>query len=187
MDYANSRGAVEMELAAGGPATGLSLPEMLAAPDLDALWVVGANPYRQQAPAATGAFVMVQDLFLTETARRADIVFPAASAYEKTGTVTSVCGEVQQLKRAIGTMGVKTDLEIFTLLAREMRLDTGEWKLDDIAAAIRRSKELAVAEAKPGRIRSAGDTLFTSGTVGRYSKPLNSVREAPGGLYQWGS
>ena len=34
--------------------------------------------------------------------------------------------------------------------------------------------------ALPGAIASAGDTLFTSGTLGRYSKILNSVMEAPG-------
>jgi NADH-quinone oxidoreductase subunit G len=33
-------------------------------------------------------------------------------------------------------------------------------------------------------IRSAGDTLFTSGTLGRYSKMLSSVLEAPGQLYR---
>jgi hypothetical protein len=37
--------------------------------------------------------------------------------------------------------------------------------------------------ALPGVIQSAGDTLFTSGTMSRYSKILNSVMEAPGSLY----
>ena len=50
---------------------------------------------------------------MTETAKRADVIFPAASAYEKEGTVTNVTGEVQQLKRALKTMGTKPDLEIF--------------------------------------------------------------------------
>ncbi len=57
---------------------------------------------------------------MTETAKRADVIFPAASAYEKDGTVTNVTGEVQQLKRASKTMGAKPDLEIFGLIAREM-------------------------------------------------------------------
>ena len=35
-------------------------------------------------------------------------------------------------------------------------------------------------EARPELIQSARDTLFTSGTLGRYSKMLNSVMEAPG-------
>jgi NADH-quinone oxidoreductase subunit G len=71
---------------------------MLAASDLDVLWVVGANPLKSASLAAANAFVVVQDLFMSETARRADIVLPAASAYEKSGTVTNVCGEVQKLK-----------------------------------------------------------------------------------------
>jgi NADH-quinone oxidoreductase subunit G len=39
-------------------------------------------------------------------------------------------------------------------------------------------------EPRPDLIRSAGDTLFTSGTLGRYSKVLGSLAEAPGGLYR---
>ena len=95
---------------------GLSVQQMLAAPDLDVLWVVGANPLKRAALASTKAFVVVQDLFMSETARRADIVLPAASAYEKSGTVTNVCGEVQKLKQALKVMGAKTDLEIFGLI-----------------------------------------------------------------------
>jgi hypothetical protein len=37
--------------------------------------------------------------------------------------------------------------------------------------------------ALPGAIESAGDTLFTSGTLSRYSNNLNAVLEAPGALY----
>jgi len=39
------------------------------------------------------------------------------------------------------------------------------------------------AEVRPSLIHSAGDTLFTSGTMGRYSKMLNAVKEGPGELY----
>ena len=38
--------------------------------------------------------------------------------------------------------------------------------------------------ALPGSIQSAGDTLFTSGSMSRYSKILNAVIESPGGLYR---
>ena len=168
VDYSNSRGAVEAGLLPGPG--GMSLEEMLAAEDLDALWVVGANPLRRYELAAKNAFVVVQELFPTETALAADVILPAASAYEKSGTVTNVCGEVQRLKRAIETPGTKPDLEIFRLLAREMGLD-----LSGEAGKARRSG-LAV--------KSAQDTLFTSGTLGRYSKMLNAVKEAPGGLYR---
>ncbi len=118
VDYSNSRGAFDMGLIPRDG--GMSREQMLAASDLDVLWVVGANPLKSASLAAQKAFVVVQDLFLTETAKRADVVFPAASAYEKSGTVTNVCGEVQKLKAAIKVMGAKTDLEIFGLIAKEM-------------------------------------------------------------------
>jgi NADH-quinone oxidoreductase subunit G len=168
LDYSNSRGAVEAGLLPGPG--GMTTEEMMAAEDLDALWVVGANPLKRYKLAAKNAFVVVQELFPTETAQAADVVFPAASAYEKSGTVTNVCGEVQRLKKAIETPGTKPDLEIFRLLAREMGLE-----LSGEAGKARRT-DLAV--------KSAEDTLFTSGTLGRYSKMLNAVKEAPGGLYR---
>jgi NADH-quinone oxidoreductase subunit G len=172
LDYSNSRGAVDMGLV---PIKGgMTLPEMMAAGDLDALWVVGANPLKIYALAGK-PFVVVQDMFLTETAQAADVVLPAAPAYEKSGTVTNVCGEVQRLQKAFDTPGTKPDLEIFRLIAREMGLDLpelGGWTPDDLARA-------AVAP-----VESAGDTLFTSGTLGRYSQKLNAVREAPGESYR---
>jgi NADH-quinone oxidoreductase subunit G len=177
VDYSNSRGAIDSEV---GFEPGLSLPEMLAAPDLDALWVIGANPLKNASLTAANAFVVVQDLFLTETARQADIVLPAASAYEKSGTVTNVCGEVVKLTRAITTMGTKPDLEIFRWLAREMEFEIADAAPKDMLGIVG-PVEL---ESRPDLIRSAGDTLFTSGTLGRYSKVLGSLTEAPGGLYR---
>jgi NADH-quinone oxidoreductase subunit G len=134
LDYSNSRGASDMgllpdllpgyrPLADVGLDHGRSLPEILEARDLGVLWIVGANPLRTRDLAAKGAFIVVQDLFLTETAKAATVVLPAASVYEKEGTVTNVCGEVQQLRRALRTMGTKSDLEIFGLLAKHMRLN----------------------------------------------------------------
>ncbi|MCC7173937.1 MAG: NADH-quinone oxidoreductase subunit NuoG [Bryobacterales bacterium] len=192
VDYVNSRGAMDMGLTPGllpgyqpAAAPGLDLAGMLAAADLDALWVVGANPLKNAALAAERAFVVVQDLFLTETAARADIVLPAACAYEKTGTVTNVCGEVQRLSRAVTTMGAKPDLEIFRSLAARMGLDLGEPETDRVYAEMRRQLPVpAAGEAARGVVASAGDTLFTSGTLGRYCGVLRNVREAPGGLYQ---
>src|SRR5205085_8807377 len=118
---------------------GLNYDEILASTDLDALWIVGANPEATRPFAASNAFVVVQDLFLTDTARRADVVLPAASAYEKNGTVTNVCGEVQRLSRGAKTMGTKSDLEIIALLAKEMRQDLGLAKPEAVFREIRTS------------------------------------------------
>jgi NADH-quinone oxidoreductase subunit G len=204
LDYSNSRGAVDMGLLPDAGA--LALPEIVAATGLDVLWVVGANPYRsnEPPPSGSGLFLVVQDLFLTETAQSADVVFPAASAYEKNGTVTNVCGEVQRMRRAVGAMGTKPDLEIMGLLAREMGVaaEMGPWIPDTVFAEIRKNVRgydipLPVLEmggaaqtaalngrvaldGRPELIRSAHDNLFTSGTLGRYSKVLNSVVENHG-------
>ena len=214
VDYANSRGAMDMGLLPDlGPgyhavdgAAGLTLPQMMAATDLDLLWIVGANPLARHTLASSKAFVVVQDLFLTETAQRADVVLPAASAYEKNGTVTNVCGQVQRLKRGVETVGAKTDLTIIGLIARGMGVNLGKVDADAVFAEIQKTVRgynvpLPVivtggaAQTMPvnGRvpstvlpelIQSSRDTLFTTGTLTRYSKILNEVMEAPGGLYR---
>jgi NADH-quinone oxidoreductase subunit G len=207
LDYSNSRGAIDMGLvpellpgyhASGAP--GLTYREMLGADDLGALWIVGANPLKEGPPASKRAFVVVQDMFMTESAQRADVVLPAGSAYEKNGTVTNVCGEVQRLKRAVGALGTKPDLEIIGQIAKEMGFAAvmGPWLPDRIYNEIRRTVKcydiplplvtLGAQQTTPvnGRVGvegssdqiwSAHDNLFTSGTLGRYSKILNSVIE----------
>src|SRR5581483_2376504 len=192
VDYSNSRGAADMgllpDLLPGyhsvgdiGMGPGLNYDQILDAPDLDALWVIGANPAAARTLARGKAFLVVQDLFLTETARLADVVLPAASAYEKNGTVTNVCGDVQKLSRGPKTMGAKPDLEIFMLLAKEMREDLGAATPQAIFQEIRKSVRgydvpFAVIEtggaahtaplngridfeSRPELIRPAGNTL----------------------------
>jgi len=212
VDYSNSRGASDMGLSPDlGPgyqpvsSSGLAYDEILASAGLELLWVVGANPLKHTTLAAQQAFVIVQDLFLTETASRADILFPAASAYEKHGTVTNVCGEVQRLKGGVQVMGSKPDLEILGLLSKEMGVNLGVWSPEKVFAEIRRNVHgyniplpvlttggaaqtapvngRVASHSRPELIQSSRDTLFTSGTLGRYCKKLNSTLEAPGALY----
>jgi NADH-quinone oxidoreductase subunit G len=206
LDYANSRGAVDMgltpELLPGYKPTGqegMHLDEMIAAP-LDVLWVVGANPLKGALP-RKASFLVVQDMFLTETAQQADVVLPAASAYEKGGTVTNTTGEVQRLTRAINTMGAKPDLEIMGFIAREMGVAAalGPWVAETVFAEIRQNvrgydvpmpvivtggaaQTMPVngripVENRPALVQSDHNGLFASGTLGRYSKVLNSVVE----------
>ena len=212
VDYSNSRGAIDMgvhpQLLPGfhpSPAKGMSTPEMLADADLAALYILGSNPLQKAKLASANAFVVVQEMFLTETAKRADIVLPTASAYEKSGTVTNGSGQVQKLKKGPSVMGVKTDLDILGLIARGMELKLGPAQHEKIfeeirakvrgynvplpiiatggAAATAPLNGRVAIDSRPELIQSAQDTLFTSGSLGRYSKILNSVMEAPGKLY----
>lgn len=212
MDASNSRGAVDMgvtpDLAPGYKPVekaGKNMKQMLADASLDLLWVTGENPLAHATLASSKAFVVVQDMFLTETAKRADVILPSASGYEKNGTITNTTGQVQRLKKAVEMMGTKTDLAILGLLARAMGANIGASNVDAVFEEIRssiRGYNVALpvlmtggaAQTMPvnGRvpvfvevdsILSTGDTLFTSGTLGRYSKTLNAVMEAPGKLY----
>ena len=270
-DYANSRGASDMglypDLLPGyhavstshtfhqeweiPQAAGLNTFEMVKAAQsgkLKALYVVGSNPIgRLQIDpfACSNSFVVVQDMFLTETAVIADVVLPAANSYEKAGTMTNTCGDVQLVKKAGEVSGTKPDFEMIVRIADAMGHDvsklvpfgggvhadmgqsrgaqSGEadrhavWieeqglepklsPLDPIAILdeIQRlvpgydvsrvnllagnSEHTSLAKSggavpqqkpdAPSLIQPANDSLFSSGTLGRYSRALNSVIEA---------
>jgi len=88
--------------------------------------VVGSNPlarYDIDPFALAETFVVVQDLFVTETANIADVVLPAACAYEKSGSFTNTCGDLQLLRKAGDCEGVKPDLEIIVRIADRMGFD----------------------------------------------------------------
>jgi NADH-quinone oxidoreductase subunit G len=149
-DYANSRGAADMGLypdllpgyhpvADGGKfreewgeipnAKGLSLIEMVAAAKADklkALYVVGSNPVARFSIdpfVFSKAFVVVQDMFMTETATIADVVLPSANAYEKSGSFTNTCGDLQIVKMAGEVSATKTDFEMTVRIADAMGHD----------------------------------------------------------------
>ncbi|HYS46120.1 MAG TPA: hypothetical protein VEM35_06760, partial [Rhizomicrobium sp.] len=98
------------------------------------------------------------------------------------GTVTSVCGEAQRLREGLRAMGTKPDLEIIGLIAKAMGLAPlmGPWLPDAVAAEIRKNGRQAISLPHPSAIRSSHNTLFTSGTLGRYSKILHNVMEGRG-------
>jgi NADH-quinone oxidoreductase subunit G len=279
-DYSNSRGAADMGLypellpgyhtAAGSnpfhkewagvpQAAGLDLAGMVDATKtgkLKALYVVGSNPVGRlnlDPFAFAKSFLVVQDMFLTETAVIADIVLPAANAYEKSGTVTNTCGDVQLVKKAGEVTGTKSDFEMIVQIADAMgfdvrtlvpfgggtRADMGQSRgaqsgeadrhavwlemhglepklspldpmaiLDEIQRVVpgydvsranllagnsqhtllansgggalqpKRDSTASGSAVNDSTIDPANDTLFTSGTLGRYSRALQSVLES---------
>jgi NADH-quinone oxidoreductase subunit G len=274
-DYVNSRGAADMGLypdmlpgyvpvqQPGAFATeygerfpaapGLDLPSMLdvaARGNLAALYVVGSNPVHRYGVAAASlknTFLIVQDMFLTETALLADVVLPIANLYEKAGTVTNTYGDLQLVRKAADRAGVRTDLELIVRLADTMgadvhalvpfgqgtRADMGQSRgaqsgeadrhavwlaaqnlepklspfdpsalLDEIQRLIpsysfsrlelfagndqhvqATSKNNALVQIsnlsqRPDGVLPSMDTLFTSGTMGRYSSKLTEVHDS---------
>src|SRR6266851_5454571 len=106
---------------------GETAPQMVEAAQagkLKALYVVGANPLAHFGAHGTGRgkleLLIVHEMFLTETAKVADIVFPAASAYEKDGTVTNTSGEIQLLRKGAEVMGPRTDFDLLRILSHQL-------------------------------------------------------------------
>ncbi len=180
---------------------------------LRALYVVGANPVKTFAIDAKDRLgkldlLVVQDLFLTETAKLADIVLPAASAYEKNGTMTNTAGEVQLVRKGGDVMGTRSDFDILRILSHQLAkhglgqaipLRTPEAAFDEIRQSVagygvsmatlllgeaERTLPVSTAngnanfDAPAGAIFSAHDTLFTSGSLGRYCTTILSLPEA---------
>ncbi|HML06327.1 MAG TPA: formate dehydrogenase subunit alpha, partial [Methanobacterium sp.] len=84
-------------------------------------------------------FLIVQDIFLTETAQLADVVLPAASYAEKDGTFTNTERRVQRVRKAVEAPGEsKPDWEITSAIARRMGTEGFDFKnasevMDEIA------------------------------------------------------
>ncbi len=266
-DYVNSRGAADMGLlpdllpgyvpvANPGPLSeynaatepGLDLLQIFdaaAAGDLSALYVVGSNPVSRfgvDAAALKNTFVVVQEMFLTETAALADVILPAANLYEKSGSVTNSYGDLQRVNKAGDRAGVRTDFEMIVRIADKMganvralvpfgkglRADMGQTRgaqsgeadrhavwltannleprlspfdpsaiLDEIQRLVpgynllrlqllsgndqhlspAASELIQIQPARRDLVLPANDSLFTSGTLGRYSSMLNEVQQ----------
>jgi NADH-quinone oxidoreductase subunit G len=228
----------------------LQIFDAAALGNLSALYVVSANPvarYGIDPRSLQNTFVVVQDMFLTETAALADVILPAANLYEKSGSVSNSYGDLQQVKKAADRAGVRTDFEMIVRIADKMgadlrklvpfgagvRADMGQTRgaqsgeadrhavwltannleprlspfdpyaiLDEIqrlvpgynllrlqllsgndqhlspaATPARDTSDLVHISYRRDLVLPAHDTLFTSGTLGRYSAMLNDLQQ----------
>ncbi|HEU0167189.1 MAG TPA: molybdopterin-dependent oxidoreductase, partial [Chloroflexota bacterium] len=128
----NSMGTIEGGLLADllpgykpAAAPGETLDRMLADDSgVQALYVAGENIYdrRRGLP-----FLIVQDILMSETAKRADVLFPASSYAERQGTFTNFEGRAQWFNRAIPPVGQsRPDWQITAELARRVAEKLGK-------------------------------------------------------------
>ncbi len=103
--------------------------------EMRALYVVGENPARSEADQTRAVrllsgleHLVVQDLFLTQTAELAHVVLPAAAGWaESEGTVTSSERRVQRVRRAlVPPAGARDDVEIISEIAQRLGCDWGQ-------------------------------------------------------------
>ena len=118
------------------PDKGLTVTEILDAVhagQIRGMYILGENPAMSDpdvahARAALGRLdhLVVQDIFLTETANYADVILPAATAYEKSGTVTNTNRQVQMLRPVVPPPGAaRPDWQITRDLAGLLGMDWG--------------------------------------------------------------
>ncbi len=111
---------------------GLTVTEMLGAAgdEIKNMYIVGENPMLSHPDIAHVAeclkkldFLVVQDIFLTETAELADVVLPSACWAEKDGTFTNTERRVQRVRKAIEPpREAKADWEITVALADKLEI-----------------------------------------------------------------
>lgn len=133
--YSNSMGAWQMGMCAAQTG-GMTAHAMLnnAGGDVKALVIVGEDVVSKANGEATIVssqlekldFLVVQDMFLTETARMADVVLPVTSFAEAQGTQVNNGSQVQFVRRTIPPVGqARPDWMVTNQIARQMGVDFG--------------------------------------------------------------
>ncbi|QHN08219.1 formate dehydrogenase subunit alpha [Methanothermobacter sp. THM-2] len=149
------------------PPAGLTLPEMFdAARDgkIRCMYIMGENPLLSEPDiektrkALEGLeFLVVQDIFLTETAELADVVLPAASFAEKDGTFTNTERRVQLLRKALDAPGdALPDWQIISMIAGRMGRE--DFDYESASRIFDEIRELVPSYAgiSHGRLKSGG-------------------------------
>ncbi len=152
----NARGALDMGVHPGaGSRRGMGAREMWAAARdgrLRGMIIAGMDPARDN-PAIAAAldaleFVVVQDIFLTETAQRADVVLPTASIAGREGTFTNAERRVQRFRQArIPEYNTPAGWEVMQRIARALPPGRSEPVTDARPVAGRRAQRASGATA----------------------------------------
>jgi predicted molibdopterin-dependent oxidoreductase YjgC len=153
---------------------------------LKALYIVGENPCLSDPDAghvrsslAALDFLVVQDLFLTETAQLADLVLPAASFAEKDGHFTNTERRVQRLRRALEPPGeALEDGDIITRLAARLG---GDWPPFDPRNVHAEIQNLVPSYSGISRARTARRGVQWPAPAGRGGTPILHVDAFPSG------
>jgi NADH-quinone oxidoreductase chain G len=151
---------------------GLSQGKMLKPGALNALYIMGACRQPPDGDARQALeeldFLVVQDVFLTETAALADVVLPARSFAELDGTYTNLKGQVQRVHRALRPLGdSRADWQILAELGQRIAASEKQkahWAypdpaaiMDEIARVVPAYGEISYATLGESGKRRAGE------------------------------
>jgi len=173
--------------------------EAMERDELRAVYVIGENPVASEADSRrakhlleTRDCLIVQDIFLTQTAEIADVVLPASASWaESEGTVTSSERRVQRVRRALDPPGdARDDIWIIAQLARRLGFDWGDlapeaaWdelrSLSPIHAGMSYERLEALEGIQwPCPDESHPGTLFLHERLWSFDDPVAQGRKAP--------
>ena len=142
------------ELSAKPGLTATEMTQAMIDGQIDAMWIMGENPvlsdpnaHHARKALTSVQFLVVQDIFLTETAELADVVLPAATFAEKEGTFTNTERRVQRVRQALlPPKGAIDDLTIIQLISARMAYGHQEFKPAGVYLAGRSEKLVKKAE-----------------------------------------
>ncbi len=143
---------------------GLTLMEIIEGAkkkDIKAMYVMGENPVFNIPDGSSVKdalksldLLVVQDIFLTETAEMADVVLPALGWTEKSGTITNLERRIQLQKKAIGSSKGMQDWRILCDLSNKMGYDMNYTGTKDVmkelAAVSPLHRDLTYEEVEKG-------------------------------------
>jgi predicted molibdopterin-dependent oxidoreductase YjgC len=148
--------------------------------NMNALYIMGEDPVTTFPDSSTVIkrltsldFLVVQDIFMTETAKLADVVLPASSWSEKDGTFTNSEGKEQEVYKLVDPSGqAMPDWMIIKNLALTMEREIGIRNIDEIRAEMRNS----IPESGSSPLsRSFQPVKYKNGTDPSPDYPLNLV------------
>ncbi|MBI4654531.1 MAG: NADH-quinone oxidoreductase subunit NuoG [Nitrospirae bacterium] len=176
---------------------GLTLMEIIEATKdkkIKVLYVMGENPvfnlpntsYVKEALKSLD-FLVVQDIFLTETAELADVVLPASGWSEKDGTYTNLERRIQLLRKAVNTPSSADDWrtisEISSKMGYEMHYPRAEDIMEEIATVSPLYKDLTYDEIEKGNCLWPYNGEPLRGVVSEIPAAEETFREYKEGLY----
>ena len=197
-EQANARGAESLGLLPRGSGSDTrAMLESARDGKLGALAIFGANPMLHypdralvEAALAGASFVVVSELFMTETAERANLILPACAVFEKSGTTTDLAGDVLPVMGSVVAPGeAKADGDMLVLLADALAVALPDPVELEAAIAAGAGKEprdgrpLPVAgapEPGDGDLRLIVESaIFTGGGTAAFDERVAGLRVVP--------
>ena len=173
------------------PNRGLTVTEIISSvlkPDgVRGMYMLGENPFlsdpninKVRKALSALDFLVVQDIFLTETAEFADVILPATSYLEKDGTYTNTDRRVQLGRKVMDPPGqARTDWEIVQDIARRIGLawnyQSPNEVFDEMVALMPSYKNLSYANlGLSGKLYPNADPEHSDGTIVMFNEKFNT-------------